>query len=258
MSRKSIKYSFDNGRGQKIAATLDTPEGAPDFYGVFAPCFTCVKESHGAAKISRAMAELNIAMLRFDMTGLGESEGDFAETNFTTRVADIIAACQAVARDFAPPALLVGHSISGTAALKAQSAIPSLQAIATVGAPADPAHIIDKFRRLNAITPKGNGMVDIMVMGQRVTFKESFIDDMLAQDVEEETRAIDRRLFIFHAPHDNVVHFDNAELILERAAKADAELIPLSEAGTHLFETRKEDAIFVAETLADWFRTHLR
>ncbi len=261
MTRKSIKYRFDNGRGQSLAATLDTPDAEPLFYAVFAPCFTCPKESHGAAKTSRALAELGVACVRIDLTGLGESEGDFAETNFTTRVADILAACKAVEKDYAAPALLIGHSISGTACLAAAKSLPpSLQAIATIGAPADPAHIIEKFKRQNAITPRGD-MVDIMVMGTKVTFRNTFINDMLAQNVESDTKAIDRRLFIFHAPHDNVVSMENAELIYDRASSnpaGDVELIRLDDAATHLFENRKEDANFVAATLADWFRMHLK
>ena len=261
MTRKSTKYRFENGRGQSLAAIIDTPETEPLFYSVFAPCFTCPKESHGAAKVSRALADLGIAALRFDMTGLGESEGDFAETNFTTRVADILAACAAVEKDFASPSLLIGHSISGTASLAAAKSLPaSIQAIATIGAPADPAHIIEKFRRQNAITPRGD-MVDIMVMGTKITFRSSFIDDLLAQDVGADTKAITQRLFVFHAPHDNITPISDARLIIERAsenAHGDCELIALDEAATHLFENRKEDANFVAATLADWFRTHLK
>lgn len=258
MSRTSIKYKFENDRGQKLAGIIDMPGGEPEFFGVFGPCFTCPKESHAAAKVCRHMADNGVAMLRIDVTGQGESEGIFAEANFTTRVQDIIAACTALARDYQAPKLLVGHSISGTAALAAAKSLPDIQVIATIGSPRDPASIIEKFRRQNLITDKGGDDMEILVINQRVAFKKSFIDDMLAQKVAEDTAAIDKKLFVFHAPHDSIVTADNARDIYDRAAKADRQLVMLDPAATHLFENRKEDAAFVADTLLDWFRTRLK
>lgn len=258
MSRTSIKYKFDNGRGQKLAGIIDMPAGAPKFFGVFGPCFTCPKESHAAAKVCRHMADNGVAMLRIDVTGQGESEGVFATENFTTRVQDIIAASAALARDYEPPKLLVGHSISGTAALAAVKSLPEIQAVATIGSPRDPASIIEKFRRQNLITDKGGDDMEILVINHRVAFRKSFIDDMLAQHVAEDTAAIDKKLFVFHAPHDTIVTADNAQDIYDRAVSADRELVMLDAAATHLFENRKEDAAFVADTLLDWFRTHLK
>lgn len=258
MTRTTLKYKFDNDRGQKLAGILDMPGGSPEFFGVFGPCFTCPKESHAAAKVCRHMADNGVAMLRIDVTGQGESEGVFAEANFTTRVQDIIAASAALARDYEAPKLLVGHSISGTAALAAAKSLPELQAIATIGSPRDPASIIEKFRRQNLITDKGGDDMEILVINQRVAFKKSFIDDMLAQSVAEDTAKIDKKLFVFHAPHDNIVTADNAQDIYDRAVAADRELVMLDPVATHLFENRKEDAAFVADTLLDWFRLHLK
>ncbi len=258
MSRTSIKYKFDNGRGQKLAGIIDMPAGTPDFFGVFGPCFTCPKESHAAAKVCRHMADNGVAMLRIDVTGQGESEGVFATENFTTRVQDIVAASAALARDYQAPKLLVGHSISGTASLAAVKSLPEIQAVATIGSPRDPASIIEKFRRQNLITDKGGDDMEILVINHRVAFKKSFIDDMLAQQVAEDTAAIDKKLFVFHAPHDTIVTTDNAQDIYDRAVNADRELIMLDPAATHLFENRKEDAAYVADTLLDWFRTHLK
>lgn len=256
-ARRSIRHTFDNGRGQKIAAMIDMPEGDPLFWGVFAPCFTCPKESHGAHKVCRALAEDGAAMLRFDMTGLGESEGRFSDTNFTTRVADIVAACEEVAKNFAPPKLLVGHSISGTAAIPAAHKIPSLQAVATLGSPRDPSYVMEKFKRQNNLTYNGDN-VELMVIGHKVTFKKSFIDDMMGQDVPGDTAKLDKKLFVFHAPQDNIVSYANAEEIIARATRGDKELVTLDEQATHLFDNRRDDAVYVAETLMDWFRTHLR
>ncbi len=256
MPRTTVKYRFDNGRGQMLAGLLDMPGDDPRFFGVFGPCFTCPKESHAAAKTCRHLADNGVAMLRIDVTGQGESEGYFAETNFTSRVLDLISACASLRRDYAPPRLLVGHSISGTAALSAGRALPYLQAVATIGSPHDPASIIKKFKRQNLITDKGNGIVEINVLGQRVTFKKTFLDDMQSQNVGLDTEKLDKKLFVFHAPHDSIVSFAEARLIYDRAT-CDKELVPLDEAATHLFENRKDDAVFVAETLLDWFRTHL-
>lgn len=256
MTRKSIRHSFPNGRGQDLAGIIDMPADEPMFWGVFAPCFTCPKESHGAAKVCRALAENGAAMLRFDMTGLGESDGRFAETNFTTRVADIIAACRDVEKNFAPPKLLIGHSISGTACIPAMKELPSIQALATIGSPRDPSYVIEKFKRNNHLVYKED-TIEVMVVGHKVSFRKSFVDDMTSQHVPEDTAKLDRKLFVFHAPHDSIVSFGNAQAIYDRAT-CDRELVTLDENATHLFENRKDDAQFVAETLMDWFRLHLR
>lgn len=232
--------------------------GAPDFFGVFAPCFTCPKESHAAAKVCRHMAANNAAMLRFDVTGLGESEGSFAETNFTTRIKDILAACAALAHDYAPVKLLVGHSIGGTAALSAALALPGLQAVATIGAPRDPAWVMNRFLQQNLVAQRSDGDIDITVIGKRVRFRKSFVEDMMNATAAADTERLGKKLFIFHAPHDDIVSMENAHAIYGRAINADRELVVLSDAATHLFENRKDDAEFVAETLLDWFRTHLR
>jgi len=254
MSRKSVKFPFSNSHGQKLAGILDLPEAAPLFYGVFAPCFTCTKEAHAAHKVCRALAERGIAMLRFDMTGLGESEGNFAETNFSTRILDITAACHAVAAAYQPPKILIGHSISGTAALESVSHLPHIQVLATLGSPRDPMYILDKFRRNKQITLKGDS-AELLIAGRTVTVKKSFIDDMLLHDVAAATAAYGRKLFVFHAPHDEIVSFENARTIYERAT-CDKELLTLSESATHLLEQGAEDAAFMAGVISDWLALH--
>jgi putative redox protein len=256
MGRKSIKFPFSNSHGQKLAGILDLPESEPLFYGVFAPCFTCTKESHAAHKVCRALSEQGVAMLRFDMTGLGESAGDFAETNFSTRILDITAACHALAAEHQPPKLLIGHSISGTAALAAAKQLPLLQALATLGAPRDPAYIIDKFRHNDQIVAKGD-MVELTVAGRKIPVRKTFVDDMLSHDVAAATAEYDRKLFIFHAPQDATVSFENARILFDRAT-CDKELLPLGGSATHLLEQGNEDASYIAETIYNWFSTHLQ
>ncbi len=254
MRRKSLPFHFTNVHGQKLSGILDMPEGEPIVYGVFAPCFTCTKESHAAHKICRTLADNNIAMLRFDMTGIGESEGDFAETNFSTRVKDITAACHALAAEHQPPKLLIGHSISGTAALLAVKQLPQIQVLATLGSPRDPSYIINKFKRDKQITLKGD-MAELIVAGRKILVRKTFVDDMLSHDVAAATAEYARKLFIFHAPHDDIVNFENARIIDERAT-CDKELLPLSEAASHLLEQGTEDASLIADAIRNWFEMH--
>jgi putative redox protein len=253
MGKKSLKFTFPNGRGQTLAGLLDLPDGEPRFFGLFAPCFTCTKESHAAHKICRALGEDGIAMLRFDITGIGGSEGNFAETNFTTHVQDIIAAYQAIAAAHEAPKFIIGHSIGGPAAISASRHLPDLAALATLGSPRDPAAVIEKFRRNNQIVIRDD-MAELMVMGRKVMVKKTFMDDLLAQHVAQDTAAFKGKLFIFHAQQDNIVHFDNAQAIFDRAT-CDKELIPLSGFATHLLEQGDEDARFVAETISVWFQS---
>jgi len=258
MGRTSNKVFFDNGHGQKLAGILDAPSEMPLFYGIFGPCFTCPKETHAAAKTCRALAEDGVAMLRFDVTGVGGSEGLAENTNFTTRLDDFRATYAFLSENYAAPKMLIGHSISGTAALSAVHDMPDIQVMATIGSPADPAAIIDKFRRLNDIEEDAEGAT-LNVLGTKHRFGKGFVENMLAQETATDTARMDRKLFVFHAPHDAIVHFDNAHKIISRAPQtANAELITLDEEATHLFENRSEDALFVAETLMQWCRMHLK
>ncbi len=256
MNRRTVKFPFSNSRGQKLAGLLEMPEGEPLFYGVFAPCFTCTKESHAAHKICRALTHHGIAMLRFDLTGLGESEGNFAETNFSTRILDIVAACHALAAEHQAPKLLIGHSISGTAALAASTHLASLQAVATLGAPSDPSHVIEGLRRHDLITIKGDA-VEMTITGRKITVKKQMIDDMESYSMAKAMAALNHRLFIFHAPHDAIVPFRNAQTIYD-LAPCDKELVPLNDSATHLLEQGNDDANFIAETLLGWFDLHLQ
>ena len=256
MTHRSIKFPFSNNRGQTLAGLIDFPQEKPLFYGVFAPCFTCTKESHAAHKICRALASCGIATLRFDMTGLGESEGSFADTNFSTRILDIIAAGNALATTYEPPKLIIGHSISGTAALETVAQLPSLQALATLGAPSDPSHVIEGLRRQDLITFK-DGLAEMTISGRKITVKKQMVEDMESYETTEAIADLNRKLFIFHAPHDTIVPYRNAQEIYDRVG-GDKEIITLRESATHLLEQGHDDASFIAETLRSWFDLHLR
>ena len=256
MSPRTIRFPFSNNRGQTLAGLIDFPQEKPLFYGVFAPCFTCTKESHASHKICRALASRGIATLRFDMTGLGESEGNFADTNFTTRILDIIAAGNALAAAYEPPKLVIGHSISGTAVLAASAHLPSLQALATLGAPSNPSHVIEGLRKQNLIVFKDD-TAEMTISGRKIIVKKQMVEDMESYEMADTTTGLNRRIFIFHAPHDNIVPYRNAGEIYDRTG-GDKEIITLRESATHLLEQGHDDASFIAETLSSWFDLHLR
>lgn len=251
MGRTAEKFSFLNAEGKTLAGIIDMPARPPLFFGVFAPCFTCVKESHGAAKICRALAERGVAILRFDMTGLGESKGDFADTHFSSRISDIVSACRALEAAYAAPKLLIGHSISGTAALSAIHQLPGIKTLVTVGSPRDPESVIEKFRKLGHMTVREDG-IELNVLGRITPFKNTFLDDMLSQDVAGDTARITQKLLVFHAPNDDIVTSSQAEDIIARATSSPGrKLFLLDEAATHLFEKRNDDAVFVAEKILE-------
>lgn len=250
MVKKSEKILFQNTRGETLAGILDMPfDREPLFYAVFAPCFTCLKESHGAVKISRRLVAEGAAVLRFDVTGLGGSTGDFSKTNFSTRIDDITSACRAMDSKGFAPSLLIGHSISGTAALSATRHIPHLRAVATVGSPAGPDMVMDKFEQNNLVTTFDD-RIEINVVGHQVRFDKSFVSDMRSHDLASDTAMLKQKLYIFHAPHDDIVKYSNAQIIHDRATSAKSrEIITLDDNATHLFEKRSEDAERIADHL---------
>lgn len=236
MDRISEKHSFDNGQGQRLAAILDRPVATPRHWALFGPCFTCVKESHAASKISRALAERGIGVLRFDTTGFGESEGDGAATGLSSRIGDWQAAAKHLAENFAPPRLLVGHSMSGTAALSAYKHIPSVDTIVTVGSPRDSQTTIKRFTRDGLMTTDATGSTTINVLGRPYTFSAGFAEDMLAGTGEADTAAFTGTLMAAHARTDDIVEFTEAEAIVARAVNAArAEVLELPPDAGHLF-----------------------
>lgn len=250
---QSIKINFKNAQGLILSGIIDMPDDAPKLFGVFAPCFTCVKESNGAVKVSRALAERGAAMLRFDTTGVGQSEGALAKTNFTTRIEDIAAACRALEDGYAAPRLLIGHSISGPAVISAAALIPTLEVVATIGSPKDPQTMIAKFRQYGQISEDGD-TVSLNVLGQQKVFEKSFVDDMLAQDLVRDSAALTAALVAFHAPHDKIVDFSNMQDIHDRAVNARSrEIFALGDESTHLFEGKTNDGAIIADKLMSFF-----
>lgn len=245
---KTQRIVFTGHDGSELAARLDLPEGEVTSTALFAHCFTCSKDIPAARRISQRLAQRGMAVMRFDFTGLGHSEGEFANTNFTTNVADLVLAAEALAKRFAAPQLLVGHSLGGAAILKAAGQIHSAKAVATIGAPFDPAHVAHNFgEQTQQIRVEGSAKVELA--GRPFTICKQFLDDIAAQEMAPAIGGLKKALLVLHAPLDNVVGIENAASIFG-AAKHPKSFVTLDDAD-HLI-TRARDAEYVADTIQAW------
>lgn len=247
----SLAVNFPGAHGVRLAARLDRPEGTPRAFVLFAHCFTCSKDTLAAVRISAALAAAGFAVLRFDFTGLGGSEGEFANTNFSSNIADLVAAADWLRAEHAAPRLLVGHSLGGAAVLAAAAKIPESVAVATIGAPSDPAHVARLFAPARA---ERAGEAEVELAGRRFRVRKQFLDDIAAQPQREAIARLRRALLVFHSPADTTVDISNAAEIF-MAAKHPKSFVSLDRAD-HLL-TRKEDADYVAAVLAAWASRYL-
>jgi putative redox protein len=248
MAPNSRPVTFPGAFGTALAARLDGPAGAPLAYAIFAHCFTCSKETKAAATISAALAERGFAVLRFDFTGLGGSAGDFANTNFSSNVEDLVAAADFLRREHRAPALLVGHSLGGTAVLAAAPKVPEVVAVATLGAPFEPEHILGLIKEsVGKIDSEGDAQVDIA--GRSFRIKKQFLDDIRAQKVGGAAAQLGKALMVMHSPRDTIVNIDNAAKIFT-AARHPKSFVSLDPAD-HLMSNRA-DALYAGQLLGDW------
>ncbi len=250
-----VKFNFNNEAGLQLAGLLETPDtGQPILqYALFANCFTCGKDIAAASRISRALANKGIAVLRFDFTGLGNSDGDFSNTNFSSNVQDLIVAAKALESEYQAPNLLIGHSLGGAAVLRAAEQLPSIKAIATIGSPATAEHIQHLFvGEKKTIQTQGEATVKIGF--RNFNIKKQFIDDLEKHSSEYTIARLKTALIIFHSPIDNIVSIDEAAKIYQ-AARHPKSFISLDNAD-HLL-SNKEDAEYVANTLASWASRYL-
>ena len=253
MAVTSEKVTFPGSMGEMLAGRLDRGSDAPRAFALFAHCFTCTKDIFAAARIATALAEKDIAVLRFDFTGLGASEGDFANTNFTSNVEDLIRAADFLRQRHGAPAILVGHSLGGAAVLAAAEKVPEAVAVATVGAPATAEHVAHQFGdRLQMIEEKGEAKV--LLAGRPFRIRKQFLDDIAEQHVSKRIAAMGKALLVFHSPADKTVRIDNAAQIF-RVARHPKSFISLDDAD-HLLSRRK-DAIYVADVLSAWAQRYL-
>lgn len=250
--KRREKVTFPNPQGKQLAGILESPAESPLGFALFAPCFTCGKDVLAASRLCRRLAELGIATLRFDFTGLGDSEGNFSETNFSTNVNDLKAAARFLRDEHQPIDLLIGHSLGGAATLAAAGEIPEAKAIVTIAAPADPEHVLKQFS-CELDTIKEEGEAEVELSGRPFTIRKHFVEDVESID-EDYIHKLGRPLLIYHSPVDATVSIDEAADIYNRAMHPKS-FISLDTAD-HLL-TRREDARYVADTLAAWATPYL-
>ncbi len=248
MGETTRKVLFPGHDGQTLAARLDLPAGPPRAQALFAHCFTCSKDLFAASRISQALAARGVAVLRFDFTGLGASEGEFANTNFSSNVADLLAAAAHLRGTGMAPQILIGHSLGGAAVLAAAGDIPEVRAVVTIGAPSDASHVTHQFAaHLDEIAETGKAKVRLA--GRSFTITRQFLEDVEATRLADRIATLRKPLLIFHAPRDGTVGIANASAIF-RAAKHPKSFVSLDGAD-HLL-SRAEDAVYVADVLAAW------
>lgn len=250
---QNIKVKFQNESGQSLSGLLDLPAGAPRAYALFAHCFTCSKNLKAATNISRAMTDAGIAVLRFDFTGLGQSDGDFADTNFSSNVSDLVAAARFLESDYAAPAILLGHSLGGTAVLQAAASVSSAVAVATIGSPADPTHVAHMFGDArDELSDKG--CAEVRLGGRPFTVKQQFLDDLEMHNLPRAIGSLRKALLVMHAPLDEIVEIDNASALFS-AAKHPKSFVSLDKAD-HLLSAN-EDSLYAGSVLAAWAARYL-
>lgn len=247
------RFQFTGSEGQQLAAALDLPEREPVAYALFAHCFTCGKDVLAARRIAVALAAKGIAVLRFDFTGLGSSEGDFANATFTSNVADLVRAADHLRETRQAPAILIGHSLGGAAILAAASQIPDARAVVTIAAPSDPAHVTGMFAdRIEDI--RKNGESEVSLAGRPFRIKREFLDDIAEHGLMEHVARLHKALLVMHAPTDDTVGIDNATRIFV-TAKHPKSFVSL--AGADHLLTNRNDAAYVADVIAAWATRYL-
>ncbi|HWP14597.1 MAG TPA: bifunctional alpha/beta hydrolase/OsmC family protein [Xanthobacteraceae bacterium] len=249
----SERFEFPNARGEKLAAVLDRPAGDPKAYALFAHCFTCGKDVLAAKRIADGLTARGIAVLRFDFTGLGASEGEFANTTFSSNVADLVAAAKHLREIYRGPGLLIGHSLGGAAVLAAAQNCPEARAVVTIAAPADPAHVTGLFKdQISEIHAKGE--VEVALAGRSFRVRKEFLDDVAERKLHDCLANLRKALLVLHSPTDDLVGIENASAIFT-AAKHPKSFISLSGAD-HLI-SKRADAVYVADVIAAWSERYL-
>ena len=247
------RFQFTGVGGHQLAAALDMPEREPLAYALFAHCFTCGKDVLAAKRIAVALAAEGIAVLRFDFTGLGSSEGDFANSTFSSNVADLVRAADHLRQTRKGPAILIGHSLGGAAVLAAAGQISDARAVVTIAAPSDPAHVTGLFAdRIEDIRKQGE--VEVSLAGRPFHIKREFLDDIAEHNLMTQVSTLHKALLIMHSPTDDTVGIDNATRIFV-AAKHPKSFVSL--AGADHLLSGKRDAAYVADVIAAWTSHYL-
>ena len=250
---RSQRVEFPGSREATLAGRLELPEEPPLAYALFAHCFTCGKDTPAASRISKELAERGIAVLRFDFTGLGSSDGDFANTNFSSNVADLVAAADYLRTRHRGPTLLVGHSFGGAAVIAAAEQVGEVRAVATIAAPADTQHLLHLLADERGDI-EATGEARVCLASREFRIRRQFLEDLAAQPQAERISRLDAALLVMHSPADEVVGIDNAGQIFG-AARHPKSFLSLDDAD-HLL-TRRGDAEYAAGVLAAWARRYV-
>jgi uncharacterized OsmC-like protein/alpha/beta superfamily hydrolase len=249
------KITFNNNEGQALAARLEMPvDKKPLAYSLFAHCFTCSKNLNAVTHISRALMHQGIAVLRFDFTGLGESEGDFSETNFSSNVSDLVAAADFLRQNFEAPQLLIGHSLGGAAVLAAGLQLKEARAVVTLGAPASPQHVKRIFNKSLARIAH-DGEAEVCIGDRPFTIKNQFIEDISKVHLKDRLKKLRKALLIMHSPQDKIVEIKNAEEIYKSVMHPKS-FITLDGAD-HLL-SKEEDSMYAGNMIAAWSQRYLK
>jgi len=255
MKTKTIKCNFSNSRGFILDARLDLPvdfdSNKVNAFIVFCHCFTCTKETITTFRLSRLLAEQGYGVLRFDFTGLGNSEGDFASSNFSTTQDDLNSAIDFLKINYQPPAFLMGHSLGGTTALSVAQDHDTIKGVVTVASPSDPEHVLHHFGHALTLLEQ-NIPASFKVAGQYYELEPGFIDDVRNTDMQSRLLQLDKPVLVFNIENDALVGESNAKEI-QQWAKGDVELINL-EHTDHLL-SNKQASVAVAEYIINWINT---
>ena len=250
---KTERLEFTGHDGSILAARLDLPVGKPAAYALFAHCFTCSKDIPAARRIAQRLASMGIAVLRFDFTGLGHSDGEFSNTGFSSNVQDLLLAVDYLRQHYDAPQLLIGHSLGGAAVLAAAPEVAEAKAVVSIGAPADPQHVVHNFsEQLSEIC--ADGQAEVLLAGRTFTIKRQFIDDISKVSLEQKVAGLRKALLVMHAPLDETVSLDNAAQLFAMA-KHPKSFITLDSAD-HLL-SRAEDAEYAAEMISTWAQRYI-
>jgi uncharacterized OsmC-like protein/pimeloyl-ACP methyl ester carboxylesterase len=245
---RTERFHFTGEGGHQLAAALDLPDGEPSVYALFAHCFTCGKDVLAARRIAAALAAKGIAVLRFDFTGIGSSEGDFANATFSSNVADLVRAANHLRQTRKAPAILIGHSLGGAAILAAASQIAEAKAVVTIAAPSDPAHVTGLFKE-HIEDIKKHGKVEVSLARRPFTITREFLDDIAEHGLMARVTLLRKALLVMHSPTDDTVGIDNATRIF-LSAKHPKSFVSLADAD-HLL-SQKKDSAYAADVIAAW------
>lgn len=249
---KSIDLRFKNGKDITLAAKLDLPEN-PHHFAIFSPCFTCTKETLATYRISQYLAKNNIAVLRLDFTGLGESEGEFGDSNFSTMIDDIISANQYLVSHYAPAVLLLGHSMGGTASYAAAAQLDNIKALVSIASPSTPSHVLHHFG--DALEKIKSGQAsEFLVAGKPYAIKPQFLHDLDQHHFNETVQQLNKAILIFHAEHDSLVDIEHANNLFNNAQQPKS-FISLDTADHVL--SKRSDAQYTAELILSWSQRYL-